>query len=77
MSRSRKRTPVCGITTADTEKQDKRLANRRLRRRVRAALPSEPDGVLPALREVSSVWGFDKDGKQRFDPARHPEWMRK
>ncbi|HST62298.1 MAG TPA: hypothetical protein VLK84_26580 [Longimicrobium sp.] len=77
MSRSRRKTPVAGITTSDSEKQDKRLANRRLRRRVREILPAEPDGVLPALREVSSVWCFDKDGKMRFDPESHPRLMRK
>jgi hypothetical protein len=77
MSRSRRKTPVRGITTSETEKRDKRLANRRLRHRVRAVLPAEPDGVLPALREVSCVWCFDKDGKQRFDPHVHPDWMRK
>ena len=77
MSRSRKRTPVCGFTTSDTEKQDKRLANRRLRRKVRVILSAEPDPELPALREVSNVWSFDKDGKRRFDPSARPEWMRK
>ncbi len=77
MSRSRRKTPVAGITTSDSEKQDKRRANRKLRRRVRAILPAEPDAVLPDLREVSSVWGFDKDGKQRFDPESHPRLMRK
>jgi hypothetical protein len=77
MSRSRKKTPVCGYTTSETEKQDKRLANRRLRRKVRAVLPADAEGVLPALREVSCVWAFDKDGKRRFDPGEHPGWMRK
>lgn len=37
MSRSRKRTPVCGMTTAHSEKEDKRRANRKLRRRVARA----------------------------------------
>ena len=77
MSRSRRRNPVRGITTSDTEKQDKRAANRRLRRKVRAKLRAEPDGVLPALREVSTVWGFAKDGKARFDERERPGWMRK
>lgn len=77
MSRSRRKTPVRGITTSDTEKQDKRSANRRLRRKVRVALAVEPEGVLPALREVSCVWAFDKDGKMRFDPAERPAAMRK
>ena len=34
MSRSHKKNPVCGITNAPSEKQDKRLANRRLRHAV-------------------------------------------
>ncbi|HEX8524949.1 MAG TPA: hypothetical protein VF669_22050 [Tepidisphaeraceae bacterium] len=63
MARSRRRRPIFGITTSETEKQDKRLANRRLRRKVRVAVETG-DEVLPVLREVSDVWGFDKDGKR-------------
>lgn len=77
MSRSRRKRPVRGISSSDSDKQDKRIANRRLRRKVRAVLPAGPDGVLPALREVSCVWGFAKDDKRRFDPAREPAGMRK
>ena len=77
MSRSRRKTPICGITTAESEKQDKRIANRRLRRRVRSALRGDPDAPLPLLREVSNPWLMDKDGKMLVDPARHPEIMRK
>ena len=77
MSRSRRRTPVCGITTADSEKQDKRIANRKLRRKVRVAIRADAEVELPARREVSNPWCMDKDGKMRFDPARHPKYMRK
>jgi hypothetical protein len=77
MSRSRRKTPICGITTAESEKKDKRIANRKLRRRVRAALHADPDAPLPLLREVSDPWLMDKDGKMLIDPARHPEIMRK
>jgi hypothetical protein len=71
MSRSRRKTPKAGITTADSEKQDKRLANRDLRRKVR-------QGKLDLrVRDVSNGWSFDKDGKQRFDPKKHPKEMRK
>jgi hypothetical protein len=77
MSRSRRKTPIRGITTAQSEKQDKRIANRRLRRRVRSALRVDPDAPLPLLREVSNPWRMDKDGKMLVDPARHPEFMRK
>ena len=62
MSRSRKKTAVSGITTCESEKQDKRLANRKLRAAVRTAMADDAE-VMPELREVSSVWTFGKDGK--------------
>ena len=78
MSRSRRKTPVCGITTAQSEKQDKRIANRRFRRAIRQQMQAEPQvEVLPQRREVSDVWAMDKDGKTRFDPEQHPKEMRK
>lgn len=78
MSRSRKKTPVSGITTARSEKQDKRLANRRLRRATNAKLASGADSsLLPVANDVGNVWCFDKDGKRRFDPDKHPRLMRK
>jgi len=70
MTRSYRKTPMAGITIARSEKQDKRHANRRLRRKVRT-------GALELLlREVSSVWGFEKDGKRYW---RNPsaKFMRK
>jgi hypothetical protein len=66
LSRSRKKTPITGITTARSEKQDKRLANRKLRRKTRQALRCRDLDVLPVLREVSNVWCMDKDGKFWF-----------
>jgi len=62
MARSRRRTPIFGITTSRREKQDKRRANRVLRRAVRQRLPDLPE-LLPLLRKVSNAWSFDKDGK--------------
>lgn len=77
MSRSRRRTPIRGITTADSEKQDKRIANRKLRRKVRVAIRADAEGEMPARRQVSNPWCMDKDGKMRFDPARYPRYLRK
>ncbi len=76
MSRSRKKTPITGHTKAESDKQDKRLANRRLRRSVKVAVEHDAD-VIPEMREKSNVWGFSKDGKQRFDPEKYPKDMRK
>lgn len=79
MSRSRRKTPIRGITNSVSEKQDKRLANRRLRRRVKEGLsaPLLETTVLPDVREVSNPWAMDKDGKQYVDPEKHPKEMRK
>jgi hypothetical protein len=83
MSRSRRHSPFCGITTARSEKADKRDANRRLRVRLRSAVArvasSDADAVpaWPELRDVSNIWIMAKDGKFRFNPARWPRLMRK
>jgi hypothetical protein len=64
MSRSRKQTPIGGITTAKSEKEDKRFANRKARRVVREVLCAAPEAeVLPHLREVSDTWTMSKDAK--------------
>ena len=62
MSRSKRKTPIVGITGTPTEKQEKRKANRKLRNKVKAQL-QKGNEVLPELREVSNVWAFSKDGK--------------
>lgn len=63
MSRSLKKTPISGITTAESEKEDKRLANRR-HRRVTKIEVNKGDEVISKLKEVSNVWSFEKDGKR-------------
>ena len=63
MSRSRKKTPIIGITTSETEKKNKLEANRKLRRLNRIKI-RKGDFEFFQLREISNVWGFDKDGKR-------------
>ncbi len=82
MSRSRRHTPMCGITTARSEKADKRQANRRLRVRSRSTTAhvgsdSITDLIWPGMRDVSNPWSMAKDGKLCFDPVRWPRLMRK
>jgi hypothetical protein len=72
MSRSRRKTPITGITTARSDKQDKRLDHRAERAAVRDALAHAQDPPRHPRGQY-----FEKDGKQRFDPERHPELMRK
>jgi len=59
---------VCG----GSDKFDKRLSNRRLRRRVIECLERGEDP--PKMREVSDVWLFNKDGKTFVGDKK---WMRK
>lgn len=71
MSRSRRRTPICGITTARSEKSDKRIWHRRARARIHVMLFRAAPDDIPHLdiREVSNPWSMAKDGRQWFgDP---------
>ena len=69
---------VCGMSGACSEKQDKRVYNRRYRRACKQALRvNHACELLPHLREYSNPWAMDKDGKKRFDPKERPELMRK
>lgn len=75
MSRSYRHTPIFGNCLCHSEKQDKRLANRRWRRIVRYVLRTGDSELLPLQREVSNVWSFGKDGKRYFhNPGK---WLRK
>lgn len=70
MSRSRKKTPICGNTKAESEKGFKRLWHRAFRLAERMALgkviPSDDDFVPMLEREVSHIWSGEKDGKHYF-----------
>ena len=78
MARSRKKTPIAGVTSARSEKRDKADAHRRERRKVRAALSADvaPE-LLPARREVSDVRSFAKDGKVYAPSWRGSKLLRK
>jgi hypothetical protein len=78
MARSRKKTPMSGITSAKSEKADKLSAHRKERRKVRSRLSTdvEPD-ILPHRREVGDVWSFAKDGKKYQTGRANPRDMRK
>ena len=89
MARSRKKNPYVPFAQgADSEKQDKRRANRRLRNSnnqilAAATVAETPEEIeeitdgLKTLRESSQVFSFAKDGKQRVNPDQHPRSVRK
>lgn len=74
MSRSRRRTPIFGHSTAESEAVDKRLNHQRERAHLRNALArtaTDPDMPTPVIdrREVSNVATMDKDGKHYWSGA--------
>lgn len=75
MARSRRKNPGCGYTTADSDKPFKQQEHRRERAAVRRLdlTTDEP----PVSRQFGNPAHGEKDGKQWFDPKRHPKDMRK
>lgn len=75
MSRSRRKVPIFGVASSNSEKLDKRIWHKRLRAQERtrqAALPAgELDAHVPILTlDVSSVWSMSKDGRRYWSKAR-------
>jgi hypothetical protein len=64
----------------NSDKKDKRQYNRSFRKAMKTALRKMQLDMLPE-REFnghhSRSWDFNKEGKIRFDPKKHPELMRK
>ncbi|MFO1173615.1 MAG: hypothetical protein U1E48_00150 [Paracoccaceae bacterium] len=68
MSRSRKKTPILAITTADSDKPFKVKEHRRERRAVKTALIAGEQP--PHAKGFGDPWSGDKDGKAyRLDAA--------
>lgn len=64
MSRSRKKTPITGVSTTASEKKEKEKLHRRERKRVRQVLAVEPEAeVLPDKRDFGDAESMGKDGK--------------
>ena len=76
MSRSLRKTPIFGHTTARSEADDKRLWHKRWRASERERLATvgvDADHVTVHRNAVSSTWDMAKDGKAWFDPSRQRE----
>ncbi len=73
MSRSHRKTPIFGHTTARSEADDKRMWHKRWRSHERGQLASldlNGDYLSVHRQTVSSPWDMAKDGKHWFDPRR-------
>jgi hypothetical protein len=78
MSRSRRKSPITGMTRAPSDHSWKKAAARKLRRAVRQSLDATLDGDRFAGKRWDLVdpWTSDKDGKFWFGSER-PELLRK
>jgi hypothetical protein len=81
MSRSYKRIPIHGITTAESEKEDKRIWNRSFRKtakgKIRGATDFDAVALPQNIHKETEFWKGAKDGKYWFDALKFPEEMRK
>ena len=61
MSRSYRKHPIGGIASADSEKYDKRKANRKFRKLTRQMLDAglDDEDIPVDIREVSNVYTFN------------------
>ena len=75
MSRSYRKAPICGVTTAASDKTFKKAAHRRTRR-ANNVCDLWRDGP-PMDKEFGNPWCAPKDGKQWIDAERFPEFTRK
>lgn len=76
MTRSKRKSPIRGVTSSDSEKADKLASHRKVRRAVRQAVPTESE-VMPLENELTNSFSMSKDGKIRFDPKASPKLLRK
>lgn len=69
MSRSYRKTPIFGYSCKESEKDDKRRMNRKIRRRENMKDLLD-EGYLPVLKnEAMSEWDMGKDGKHYWPQA--------
>lgn len=69
MARSRRKTPIIGITTAVSDKPFKMMEHRRERRAAKRAIVSMDDAPPPKL--FGNPWASEKDGKHWVDDHEH------
>ncbi|WP_120499036.1 hypothetical protein [Roseovarius sp. EL26] len=75
MSRSDRKTPIYGMTTAASDKVCTKAEHRRARRQLKTIDLQRNDP--PAPKVYGNSWPSEKDGKQWFDAVRCPDLVRK
>lgn len=65
MSRSKRKTPIGGMTTSTAQKKFKEQEHRAERSKVRQDLKQNKE-ILPHPKEYGNEWASPRDGKQWF-----------
>jgi len=72
MSRSRKKRPFTTYVVCHSQKEDKQLGNRRLRRISKQLTDTwaeqDLDLIYPVMDEIMDVWSMAKDGPSHYSP---------
>lgn len=78
MGKSRRKTPYSSNAIADSEKQDKRRANRANRRINKTLTATATEAtVFEDLRETSNIANFEKDGKGYIGNLENKDYLEK
>jgi hypothetical protein len=77
MSRSRRKTPIAGVTAAASDKVSKAVSNRAQRQALKRSTATDPESPPPTREQALDRWSMAKEGKFRFDPKESPKRMRK
>jgi hypothetical protein len=77
MSRSRRKTPITGITLAESEKKDKVASHRVYRHAVNKLVTPGLETPLPTEQQLTNPWDMAKEGKAKYDPTLPPKRLRK
>ncbi len=75
MSRSTRKKPIFGYTTAKSEKFDKQKYNRVFRRISKEKIKKGMTAPI-RIKEIKNVWTMSKDGKQ-YCALFQQKWLRK
>jgi len=82
MSRSRRKHNIRGNTSAESEKEDKKLWHKAFRRKTKIITTGKKnldDIVFPSVKDISDTWTMAKDGKFKFETTDEDakKWLRK
>lgn len=77
MSRSRRKTPITGVTLVESEKKDKLASHRIYRRTLKQLITPDLETPLPTEQQLTNPWSMAKDGKLGYNTKLPKKLLRK